>query len=79
MASIRWSEIGLILFWAFPNIYFFDTIIGIVDIKSLRDFQMLDYGLQVDNGKFKPTPPGVDPNNVIDKKRKNKLIESFEK
>ena len=53
------------------------VIIGTVDIKSLRDFQMLDYELQVDNGKFKPTPPGIDPNNIIDKKRKNKLLESF--
>ena len=44
-------------------------------IKELRDFQMLEYSLQQKNKQFKPTPPGMDPDNIIDAKRKGRLFD----
>ena len=49
-------------------------LVDTVDIKALRDFQMLEFPLQKQNGKFKPSPPGVDPDNIVDAKRQNKLF-----
>ena len=51
------------------------VLVDTVDIKALRDFQMLEFPLQKQNGKFKPSPPGVDPDNIVNAKRQNKLFE----
>ena len=51
------------------------VLVDMVDIKALRDFQMLEFPLQRQNGKFKPSPPGIYPNNIVAAKRQNKLFE----
>jgi len=35
---------------------------------------MLDYSLQKEAGKFKPSPPGLDLDNIVEAKRKNRLF-----
>lgn len=50
-----------------------DTIlIGEIDIKKLRDFQLKDYNLQLNDRSFKPTPPEF--NKTILKLRMNKPL-----
>lgn len=49
-----------------------NLLVGEIDIESLREFQLLDYGSQEGKG-FKLTPPGIDPNMV--KARINNKIE----
>lgn len=39
-------------------------LIAEIDIKSLRDFQKKAHNLQIQDGSFKPVPPGFDYNNV---------------
>lgn len=51
------------------------VLVDTVDIKALRDFQMLEFPLQRQNGKFKPSPPGIYPDNIVAAKRQNKLFE----
>lgn len=36
-------------------------LVGEIDIEKLRDFQIMEYGLQKQKGTFKPTPPDFDP------------------
>lgn len=48
------------------------VLIGDVNIDELRDFQLKEYTLQKEN-KFKPTPPGFDPNIVLRKIRGESL------
>ena len=48
-------------------------LVDTIDIKSLRDFQMLEYSMQKKDGRFKPSPPGINPDGIIQSKRKNKL------
>jgi hypothetical protein len=52
------------------------ALMDIVDIKALRDFQMLGYNQQKQDKSFKPTPPDMKPNNnnIVNKKRKHKLF-----
>lgn len=50
------------------------ALIDEIDIKALRDFQMLQYPLQKKNKNFKPSPPGMDSDNIIQDKRRNKLF-----
>lgn len=49
-------------------------LVDTIDIKALRDFQMLEYTLQKNDGRFKPSPPGVNPDGIIEAKRKNRLF-----
>ena len=51
------------------------ALIDEVDIKALRDFQMLQYPLQKKNKIFKPSPPCMDADTVIQSKRQNKLLQ----
>lgn len=48
-------------------------LVDIIDIKALRDFQMLAYPLQKKDGRFKPSPPGMNPDGINQLKRQNKL------
>lgn len=48
-------------------------LVDTIDIKALRDFQMLEYSMQKKDGRFKPSPPGINPDGIIQSKRKNKL------
>ena len=48
-------------------------LVDTIDIKALRDFQMLEYQLQKKDGRFKPSPPGINPDGIIQSKRQNKL------
>ena len=48
-------------------------LVDAIDIKALRDFQMLEYPLQKKDGRFKPSPPGMNPDGIIQLKRQNKL------
>ena len=48
-------------------------LVDAIDIKALRDFQMLEYSMQKKDGSFKPSPPGINPDGIIQSKRKNKL------
>lgn len=42
-----------------------DTVlIGEIDVKALREFQCLEYNLQMKNDQFKPVPPEFNHNNV---------------
>ena len=41
--------------------------------KVLRDFQMLDFPLQKQNGALKPLPPGSYNDTVLEAKRQNRL------
>lgn len=42
-----------------------DTVlIGEIDVASLREFQCLDYNLQITDKRFKPVPPEFNRNNV---------------
>lgn len=50
------------------------ALIEVIDIKALRDFQMLEYPLQKRDRRFKPSPPGMDPDGIIQKKRQNQLF-----
>lgn len=53
-----------------------------LNIKALRDFQMLDFPLQKQNGAFKPSPLGSYDDTVLEAKRRNRLagcIEDIEK
>lgn len=50
------------------------VLVDTVNIKELRDFQTLEFPLQKQAGRFKPSPPGLDPDGVIEKKRKNQLF-----
>ncbi len=36
-----------------------------LNLKALRDHQRKDYGLQKDSQDFKPTPPGLNLEDVI--------------
>lgn len=53
------------------------ALMDYIDIKGLRDFQMLGYNQQKQNKCFKPTPPDIKPNNkgVVNKKRKHTLFD----
>ena len=53
------------------------TLMDFVDIKGLRDFQMLGYNQQKQNKSFKPTPPDIKPNNegIVNQKRKHILFD----
>jgi hypothetical protein len=46
-------------------------LIGEIDIKGLREFQIKKYDLQREDGKFKPTPPDIDVSVVRKKIRHN--------
>ena len=46
--------------------------------KVLRDFQMLDFPLQKQNGAFKPSPPGSYDDTVLEAKRQNRLAGDLE-
>ena len=53
-----------------------------LNIKALRDFQMLDFPLQKQNGSFKPSPPGSYDDTILEAKRQNGLagyLEDIEK
>lgn len=50
------------------------VLVDTVDIKALRDFQMLEFPMQKKSGAFKPSPPGVDPDNIVNAKRQNRLF-----
>lgn len=53
-----------------------------LNIKALRDFQMLDFPLQKQNGTFKPSPPGSYDDTILEAKRQNSLagyLENIEK
>ena len=53
-----------------------------LNIKALRDFQMLDFPLQKQNGAFKPSSLGSYDDTVLEAKRRNRLagcIEDIEK
>ncbi len=38
-----------------------------LDLKSLREFQSKEYSLQRESKDFKPTPPGFDPQDALDR------------
>lgn len=48
------------------------VLIGDIDINELREFQLKEYSLQKGN-KFKPTPPGFEPNIILKKIRGERL------
>jgi len=48
-----------------------------IDIKSLRDFQLLTYAGQKNNGKFKPTPPDF-PIDDVKQRIKGKPFDIFD-
>ena len=48
-----------------------------IDIDALRNFQSLQYTLQKDDARFKPTPPNFDLG-VLERKRKGTLFEEIE-
>lgn len=50
------------------------ALIDVIDIKALRNFQMLEYPLQKQDRSFKPSPPGMDPDHIIQAKRQNQLF-----
>ncbi len=50
------------------------VLVGIVDIKALRDFQMWEYAKQKEDGTFKPSPPGRNPDGITQRKRQNRLF-----
>ncbi len=43
------------------------VIVGELNIKALRNFQVLEYNGQISDGKFKPTPPDFEKKNVLDR------------
>lgn len=45
-----------------------------IDISKMRDFQLKGYELQSMDKRFKPTPPGFDPDIVLKKIKGDKLI-----
>ena len=45
-----------------------------INIGNMRDFQFKEYELQDKDSRFKPTPPGFDPNIVLRKIKGEKLI-----
>lgn len=49
-----------------------------LNIKALRDFQVLDFPLQKQNGAFKPSPPGSYDDTVLEAKRQNRLAGCLE-
>lgn len=49
-----------------------------LNIKVLRDFQMLDFPLQKQNGAFKPSPRGSYDDTVLEAKRQNRLAGNLE-
>ena len=49
-------------------------LIDIIDINKLREFQLKEYGLQVMDKSFKPTPPGFDPDIIMKKLKGIELI-----
>lgn len=49
------------------------VLVDTIDIEALRDFQMLEYSLQLDCKTFKPSPPGIEPDRIIQAKRQNAL------
>lgn len=49
------------------------ALIDRIDIKALRDFQMLEFPLQKESKAFKPSPPCIDPDGIIQAKRQNRL------
>ena len=49
-------------------------LVGKVDIKKLREFQIMQYDLQKESGAFKPTPPNFNID-IIKKKLKGTLLE----
>lgn len=53
------------------------TLMDYIDIKGLRDFQMLGYKQQKENKSFKPTPPDIEPNNkgIVNQKRNHTLFD----
>ena len=42
-------------------------LVGTIDLKSLRDFQIKKYELQREDNRFKPTPPQFDSSKVLKK------------
>ena len=48
-------------------------LVDTIDIKALIDFQMLEFPLQEKDGRFKPSPSGMNPDGIIQLKRQNKL------
>lgn len=53
------------------------TLMDDIDIKALRDFQMLGYNQQKSDKRFKPTPPNVNPDTIISKKREHVLFDEL--
>lgn len=51
------------------------ALVEVIDIRALRDFQMLEYPLQKQDRRFKPSPPGMDSDRIIQAKRRNRLFE----
>ncbi len=49
-------------------------LVGTVDIKALRDFQMWEFAKQKEDGSFKPSPPGRNPDDITQRKRQNRLF-----
>jgi hypothetical protein len=49
-------------------------LVGKIDIRKLREFQIMQYELQKESGAFKPTPPNFDAG-VIKRKLKGTLSE----
>lgn len=54
------------------------ALIGEINIKSLRDFQMKEYNLQKEDDSFKPTPPDFKTEYII-AKQNNCLLDILEK
>lgn len=54
-------------------------LVDCIDISTLRDFQMLEYSLQIQESEdksFKPSPPGLD-REIIERKRKHTLFSTL--
>ena len=47
------------------------VLISDIDIKSLRDFQRMDYTLQKQDGRFKPSPPKMFNDPALIKRHQN--------
>ena len=54
-------------------------LVGDIDIRKLREFQIKEYPLQRQDGSFKPTPPGFNPNIVMEKIKGEEILSGFEK
>lgn len=52
------------------------VLTGRLPITSLRDFQLASYGEQINDKRFKFTPPGFDHDSAL--KRHNDEVFSFE-